>query len=100
MSDIYIKNIPVDLGSFIVGSNEVQSSSIWVNDTEQLISVINLAYFFNTYMFTIYFANGAGQYDALLPSEPAGQTVAKDNVVRAFADNYVLGGCTYSITLY
>lgn len=98
LSDIYIQNIPVDLNSFIVGVNEAQSSDVWASDVEQQVSVINLAYFFNAYMFSINIPTAI--YNALLPAEPAGITTPKDNVVRAFADNYTLGGITYLIKIY
>ena len=98
LSDIYIQNTPVDTNSFVVGVDEEESSSIWLTDSEQMVSVINLDYFFNPYMFVINIPIAV--YDALLPSEPGGITTPKDNVVRAFADNYVLGGVTYTIAIY
>lgn len=98
LSDIYIQNTPVDINSFIVGVDEPESSTVWLTDIEQQISVINLDYFYNPFMFVINIPTAV--YDALLPAEPAGITTPKDNVVRAFADNYVLGGVTYSIAIY
>lgn len=98
LSDIYIQNTPVDTNSFIVGVNEGQSSAVWATDLEQQISVINVAYSYNPYMFVINIPTAI--YNALLPAEPPGITTPKDNVVRAFADNYVLGGVTYTINPY
>lgn len=98
LSDIYIQNTLVDTNSFIVGVDESQSSSVWASDLEQLVSVINLDYLYNPFMFVINIPTAV--YDALLPAEPPGITTPKDNVVRAFADNYVLGGVTYTINPY
>jgi len=97
LSDIYIQNTAVDFGSFMVGVNEAQSSDVMFSDSEQT-SFINLAYFFNTSMFTINIPTAV--YNALLPAEPAGITTAKDNVVRVFADKYCLGGVQYIIAIY
>lgn len=97
LSDIYISVNLIDTKSFIVGVDEDESSAVWLTDEEQL-QFINLDFIFQRYMFTINIPLAV--YDALLPLEPSGSTIPKDNVVRAFADDFVLGGVTYNINPY
>lgn len=96
-SDIYIQNNDSINHSFVFGANEAESSAVFVNDLEQQ-EFINIDINFNKNMFTINIPSAV--YDALLSSDPPGITTPKDNIVRAFADKYVLGGVNYNIAIY
>jgi len=97
LSDIFIVKLPVDTGSFIVGIDEDESSAVRISDTVQK-SFIGTGFVFNPFMFSLNMPLAV--YDALIPTDPSGITVEKDNIVRGFADNYVLGGVTYTIITY
>lgn len=97
LSDIYISNNLIDTIEFVAGVDETESSAVYLTDAEQK-QFIGLTFIVNAFTFTINIPLAV--YDALIPTDPSGTTTAKDNIVRAFADNYVLGGLTYNILPY
>lgn len=97
VSDIFISKDPIDNYTFIIGNDEPSSSVISYNDSEQSF-FINDSYITNSIMFSINLPLAV--YDSLVPSASSGYNVIKENIIRSFADNYVLGGITYNIKTY
>jgi hypothetical protein len=91
VSDIYIAINPKPTSVFLVGDTEVQSSKVYYNTSSEF--VVN-SYSFAAYTNMTIFVPLA-VYNAL-DVDPAN----RERIIRNFADQYVVGGITYSVATY
>lgn len=87
---IYVSNTGVQSNSFVMGNTGPYSSTLY-NISRNATNVLTNGYIVpSANDFTIYvpsaFYNGLGN--------------SKENIIRSFADKYVLAGITYNITQY
>jgi hypothetical protein len=98
-SDIYITNNAIIVNQFVIPILAKNSSSfIPKNSMYGVAGIPKVASALSVNAFTIFVPLAV--YDALIPTQPSGTTTDKDNVVRAFADKYVIAGIKYNITPY
>jgi hypothetical protein len=96
VSDIFLTKELVDNQTFVIGATEEESSAIAYNDQLQK-SFISDEYITNKHKFAINIPLAV--YDSLT-TQPSGFSNTKDKIIRSFADNYVMGGITYTIITY
>lgn len=88
VSDIYISTIGAGISSFIVGGVPANSSKVFLNSSSEY--VINSMIFGTPFDFTIYVPIGLATF---LGAE-------YENVLRKFADQYIVYGLKYLVQIY